>query len=606
MKKFITILLTIIALILFGGGSYVGLKLYNKYSEGTTRADLTDYYDLKSPELGAVMLDGVILDDTKTERAVLEDGKVAKAILDVNCRVLNGICYLDLYTVQQYLHNRFYYSEIDREIRYTDATTVVAASLDGSDWTSTTAGVTDSFEEPYTIAFSMAAQVEAINEDGTSEMKQAEVCYIAIDFIEKYVPVTHEIFSEPNRVVIESMELCKEVATVNKDTAVRWRAGVKSDILAEVPKGKQVMILNTQDVEGWVKVATDDGCIGYIKESRVGTRQMVTGVSTLEYTEPEYTSIALDEKIRLGFHAVYNQTANGNLDSVLETAYNINVISPTWFSLSDNAGNFTHIASHEYVQIAHDRGIQVWGLVEDITNKKTIDTYEILGNHVSRTHLIEGLVEAALAYDLDGLNIDFEGIRRRDGVHFVQFLRELSIRCREEELILSVDNYPPSGRLYYDYDEQGVIVDYVVLMGYDEHWGGSGDPGSTSSQPFLENSLDNLLSMVPADKVINALPFYTRLWTTSGDTVTDKAIFMKSIDNVVSDYRMIIDFDEATGQKYARAEVNGVIYEMWIEDYASMENKLIAVQGRDLAGVAAWRLGYEEQAVWELIGTYIQ
>ena len=604
MKKFITILLTIIALILLGGGSYVGFKLYNKYSEGTTWADLTDYYDLKSPELGAVMLDGVILDDATTERAVLEDGKVAKAALDVNCRVLNGICYLDLYTVQQYLHNRFYYSELDREIRYTDATTIAAAALDGSNWTSTTAGVTESFEEPYTIAFSMTVNVGAINEDGISETKQAEVCYIALDFIEKYVPVTHEIFAGPNRVVIESMDLCKEVAAVNKDTAVRWKAGVKSDILTEVPKGNQVMILDTQDVEGWVKVATDDGCIGYIKESRVGARQMVTGVSTLEYTEPEYTSVQLDEKVRLGFHAVYNQTANGNLTSMLETAYNINVISPTWFSLSDNAGNFTHIASHEYVQTAHERGIQVWGLVEDITND--VDTYEILGNRVSRTHLVEGLIEAALTYDLDGLNIDFEGIRRRDGVHFVQFLRELSIRCREEGLILSVDNYPPSGRPYYDYDEQGVVADYVVLMGYDEHWGSSGDPGSTSSQPFVENSLDNLLKLVPADKIINALPFYTRLWTTSGDTVTDKAIFMKSIDKVVSDYGMIIDYDEAAGQKYARAEVNGVIYEMWIEDYASMENKLIAVQKRDLAGVAAWRLGYEEQAVWELIGTYIQ
>lgn len=416
--------------------------------------------------------------------------------------------------------------------------------------------------------------------------------------------MTHEIFADPNRVVIESMDLCKEVAAVNKDTAVRWRAGVKSDILTEVPKGKQIMILDTQDVEGWVKVATDDGCIGYIKENRVGARQMVTGVSTLEYTEPKYTSVQLDEKVRLGFHAVYNQTANGNLTSMLETAYNINVISPTWFSLSDNAGNFTHIASLEYVQTAHERGIQVWGLVEDITND--VDTYEILGNRVSRTHLIEGLIEAALTYDLDGLNIDFEGIRRRDGVHFVQFLRELSIRCREERLILSVDNYPPSGRPYYDYDEQGVVADYVVLMGYDEHWGSSGDPGSTSSQPFVENSLDNLLKLVPADKIINALPFYTRLWTTSGEDVTDKAIFMKSIDKVVSDYGLIIDFDEATGQKYARAEVNGVVYEMWIEDYASMENKLIAVKERDLAGVAAWRLGYENQAVWELIGTYIQ
>ena len=344
-----------------------------------------------------------------------------------------------------------------------------------------------------------------------------------------------------------------------------------------------------------------------LKAGRVGDRQMVTGTSTLEYAEPEYTSVRLDEKVRLGFHAVYNQTANGNLESVLETAYNINVISPTWFSLNDNAGNFEHLASKEYVQTAHSRGIQVWGLVEDITNKNKIDTYEILGNSQSRTHLINGLMDAALAYDLDGLNIDFEGIGRKTGAHFVQFLRELSIRCREEQLILSVDNYPPnSGNVYYDYQEQGIITDYVILMGYDEHWGGSGDPGSTSSQPFVEGSLDNLLSLVPADKIVNALPFYTRLWTTSGETVTDKAVFMKSIDTAVSDYGMVIDYDESTGQKYARAEADGAVYEMWIEDFASMENKLIAVKERNLAGVAAWRLGYEEQAVWELIGNYIQ
>ena len=568
MKKFTIILLTIIALIVLGGGSFVGFKLYNKYSEGTTRADLRKYYELSSSDVGAVMLDG--------------------AILDAECRVLNGICYLDLNTVQQYLHNRFYYSELSREIRYTDATTVAAAPLDQSSWNSTTAGVTDSYEESYVIALVID-----------------EVCYIALDFIEKYVPVTHEIYGEPDRVVMESMELCKEVASVKKDAAVRWRAGVKSDILTDVAKGDQVMILDAEEVEGWVKVATADGCVGYVKERRLGTRAMETGANTLEYTEPEYTSIQLDEKVRLGFHAVYNRTANGNLEAMLETAYNINVISPTWFSLSDNAGNFTHIASEDYVATAHSRGIQVWGLVEDITND--VDTYEILGNSGSREHLISGLIEAALAYDLDGLNIDFEGIRQRDGAHFVQFLRELSIRCREEGLILSVDNYPPNqGNIYYDYEEQGVIADYVVLMGYDEHWGGSGDPGSTSSQPFLENSLDNLLSMVPASKVINALPFYTRFWQTSGETVTDKAIFMKSIDKVVSDYGMMIDFDEETGQKYARAEANGVVYEMWIEDYASMENKLIAVQERDLAGIAAWRLGYEEQAIWELIGSYIQ
>ena len=568
MKKILISILAVVALIILAGGSVVGFKLYQKYSEGTTRADLASYYELPSSEKGAIMLDGSILEDY--------------------CRVLNGICYLEMGTVQEYLHNRFYYTEVSREIRYTDANTVVVAPLDQSTWTTTTAGMTESFTEDYLIAFSVE-----------------DTCYVALDFVEKYVPVTHQIFGEPDRVVILSMEGCRELAAVNRNTAVRWRAGVKSDILTDVAKGEQVMILDAEQVEGWTKVATADGLIGYVKNSRLGEKAMVTTTSTLEYVEPEYTSIQLDEKVRLGFHAVYNQTANGNLEQMLDTAYNINVISPTWFALNDNAGNFTSIASEAYVQKAHDRGIQVWGLVEDITYD--VDTYEILANSDSRTHLIDELVSVAVAFDLDGLNIDLEGIRQRDGAHFVQFLRELSIRCREEGLILSVDNYPPNaGNTYYDYKEQGIIADYVVLMNYDEHWGGSGDPGSTSSQPFTEASIDNLLELVDASKIINALPFYTRLWKTSGQTVTDNAIIMKAIDANVSQLGMIIDFDEEAGQKYASKEANGVLYQMWIEDYASMENKLAVVAEKNLAGIAAWRLGYEEQAVWELIGNYIR
>lgn len=568
MKKIKIILLTLIALIVLAGGGFAGVKLYNKYSEGKAYADLTKYYELSSGEVGAVMLDGTIL--------------------NAECRVLNGICYLDVRTVQQYLHNRFYYTEVSREVRYTDAVTVVTVPLDASTWSSKTAGMTQEYEESYVVALTIG-----------------DTCYVALDFVEKYVPVQHRIYQEPDRVVIESMELCKEVATVKRDAAVRYRAGVKSEILTDLQKGDQVMVLDTESVEDWVKVATDNGCVGYIKANRLGTRSMVMGAGTLAYTEPEYTSIALDEKVRLGFHAVYNMSANGNLSAVLETAYNLNVISPTWFSLSDNEGNFTSLASENYVRTAHDRGIQVWGLAEDITND--IDTYEILADSSSRTHLIEGLVQEALKYDLDGLNIDLEGIRERDSAHYVQFLRELSIRCREEGLILSVDNYPPNqGNVYYDYEEQGIIADYVILMGYDEHWAGCGNPGSSASQPFVEQSIDNLSSMVPAGKIINALPFYTRLWKTAGETVTDKAIYMKAVGTAVEEYGMTIDYDEASGQKYARAEADGVVYEMWIEDMASMENKLIAVQERGLAGVAAWRLGYEEQEVWELIGSYIQ
>lgn len=568
MKKVFRVIAAVLVIALLAGGALAGYKLYQKYSEGTTWADRESYFELPSSGKGAVMLDGEILDEY--------------------CRVLNGVCYLEIETVQEYLHNRFYYTEVSREIRYTDASTVVVAPLDQSAWTSTAAGVTESFEEPYLIAFSVD-----------------DVCYVALDFVEKYVPVTHVIYDDPDRVVIDFMENCREMVAVKKDAAVRWRAGVKSDILTEVAKGEQVVVLDAEQVEGWTKVATADGFVGYIRDNHLGSPAMITTAGTLEYTEPEYTSLQLDEPVRLGFHAVYNQTANGNLTEMLETAYNINVISPTWFALCDNEGNFTSIASATYVQTAHDRGIQVWGLLEDITYD--VDTYEILADSETRTYLIEGLISTATEFDLDGLNIDLEGVRKRDGAHFVQFLRELSIRCREEGLILSVDNYPPNqGNTYYDYKEQGIIADYVVLMNYDEHWGGSGDPGSTSSQPFAEESIANLLEYVDASKIINALPFYTRLWKTSGGTVTDSAIIMKAIDANVSQLGMIIDYDEETEQKYASVELNGVLYEMWIEDFASLENKLAVVAENNLAGVAAWRLGYEEQAAWDLIGSYIR
>lgn len=569
MKNVKRIFILIIALIVLLAGSFVGKKLYDKYSEGTIHADLFQYFSFATTEQGAIMKDGAILDDY--------------------CRILNDVCYVNIDMVQTYLHNRFYYTELSREVRYTDATTVVVAPLDGSAWTSTTSGMTEHFEEPYVIALGIG-----------------DTCFVALDFVEKFVPVTHETFSNPDRVVIDTMGVEREMIRVKKDTAVRWRAGVKSDILTEVAKDDWVMLLSDKDSESWTKVATKDGFVGYIKNSKLGAREMATIPNSLPYVEPEYVSTKLEENIRMGFHAVYNQTANGGLDKLLEEAYNINVISPTWFILSDNKGNFTNLASKEYVDKAHAKGIDVWALVKDFDNPTPVDTYEILANSENRTRLVEGLISTVKAYGIDGINVDFEGIRKQEGTHFVQFLRELSILCRANGLVLSVDNYPPNqGNTYYDYKEQGIVADYVVLMGYDEHWGGSGDPGSTSSQPFLEQSLDNLLSMVDASKVIDALPFYTRLWKTDSTGTTDRAIVMTAMEEAIEKYNLTVTYDEETGQQYGTSNVDGAHYQMWIEDMTSMEKKLEAIKVRNLAGVAAWRLSYEDRAVWELIGNYI-
>lgn len=569
MKKVLRFFVLIIALIVLFAGAFVGKKFYDKYSEGTKEADLYQYFSFATKEQGAIMKDGAILDDY--------------------CRVLNDVCYVNIKMVQTYLHNRFYYSDLDREIRYTDSNSIVVAPLDGNHWRTVTIGSVVNSEEPYVIAFTMD-----------------DSCFVALDFVEKFVPITHTTYTNPNRVVINSMGVEREVIRVKKDTVVRWRAGVKSDILTYVEKDQALLVLKDQDAEGWCKVATEDGFVGYVRNTKLGAREKDVVPNTLTYVEPEYVARQLDTKIRMGFHAVYNKTANSAIDELLETAYNLNVISPSWFVVSDNYGNLQNFASKEYVDKAHARGVQVWALAKDFDTPTNVDMYQVLASSENRARLINNLVVTVNGYDIDGINVDFESVRKQEGAHFVQFLRELYIACQEYDIILSVDNYPPNaGNQYYDYREQSIIADYVVLMGYDEHWGGSGDPGSTASQPFVEQSLDNLLSMVDASKVINALPFYTRLWQTSVNGVEDRAIVMSAMDEAIEKYNLTVTYDEETGLKYGTSNVDGTQYQMWIEDLDSIENKLKAVELRDLAGVAAWRLSYEEKEVWDLIGKYI-
>ncbi|MCD7841033.1 MAG: glycosyl hydrolase family 18 protein, partial [Lachnospiraceae bacterium] len=325
---------------------------------------------------------------------------------------------------------------------------------------------------------------------------------------------------------------------------------------------------------------------------------------TFSYTEPEYTSITLDAPVRLGFQAVYTYAANDNLTQLAATASTMNVVAPTWFTITADY-EYISFASVSYVEEAHAMGLQVWGLLEDITYD--VDIYYVLADSTKRTELIDFLIEEALRVDMDGINIDLESVRSEEGTHFVQFLRELSIRCREEGLILSVDNYPPnSGNTYNDYKEQGVIADYVILMGYDEHWGGSGDPGSTASQQFVEDSLDSLMTMVDASKMILAVPFYTRLWVTQDGVTTDSAVYIADVYYWTDYYGMEVTWDEETGQNYAETTINGALYQMWIEDSTSLSSKLQAAKDRGVAGVAAWRLGYEDASVWSLIGGYFQ
>lgn len=570
MKKMIPALTAIVLIILIAGIAF-GSQILEKYSYSDERFDLNEYFNIYSGEEVPILLQDTLVE----EKAILVD----------------GVYYFDLATVHKYLNTKFYWDEGEGLLIFTTPTQVITSAVGGTgysvDGTAQEAG--------YLISFTREKASE-LEEDGMES-----VLYVAADYVKQYTNFSYEPFTEPNRMQIYTEWTERTVATVKKDTAVRYRGGVKSPILKDVPVGEKLIVL--EEMETWSEVKTLDGLIGYVENKRLSEITTETPAPVTDYAEPEYTSLTRDHKISLGWHVIGGVGGNDTLDSTVAQTKGLNVVSPTWFKLSDNEGNFTSFATSGYVNRAHELGLEVWGLVDDFSNE--VDLYSILSSTTKRNYLVSGLVQAALECGMDGINLDFETIGVDSGPHFLQFLRELSIQCRLNNIVLSVDTYVPFNfNNFYDRAEQGELVDYVIIMGYDEHWHGSGDVGSVASIEYVRNGIETMIEDVPSKKVMNGLPLYTILWRTTGTEVTDDYVTMVNQASMISQMGMQTQWDEETCQNYGEHTSGDTLYQIWLEDLESIQVKLNVMANYDLGGVAVWRLGYEDPAVWDVISGY--
>lgn len=571
MKKIIPALTAIVLIILIAAIAF-GNRILSKYSYSDERADLNEYFNIYNEEEVPILLQNEML----KEKAVLMD----------------GIYYFDLATVHKYLNTRFYWDEGEGLLIFTTPTKVI------NSYVGETSYYEDGIETDagYVISF-IKEEPSADSGDGMDN-----VLYVAADYVKLYTNYSYEVFTEPNRMQIYTEWNERKTATVQKDTAVRYRGGVKSPILKDVPAGEKLIIL--EEMETWSEVKTLDGFIGYVENKRLSDISTETPVPVTDYPEPEYTSLTRDNKISLGWHVIGAVAGNDTLESAVSPTKGMNVISPTWFKLSDNEGNFTSFATPGYVNRAHEMGLEVWGLVDDFSYD--IDLYSILSSTTKRNYLVNGLVTAALDCGMDGINLDFETIGADSGPHFLQFLREMSVQCRLNNIILSVDTYVPFNfNNYYDRAEQGELVDYVIIMGYDEHWHGSQDVGSVASVGYVRNGIETMIKDVPAEKVMNGLPLYTILWRTKGTEVTDDYVTMNNQADLISQLGIQPVWDEETCQNYGEYTGGDTLYQIWMEDLESIQVKLNIMSNCNLGGVAVWRLGYEDPAVWDIINGFV-
>lgn len=561
MKKAVPVIVALVLIVLIGVG-YVGKLTWDKYSYGKEKADLDEYYGVGEGQLAIV----------------LQDDRIPENALAVGSDI-----YFDYNTVRAYLNDGFY---LDREagmLLYTMASDTVTTSVGASDY-SDRDGIHGT---EYELCF-----------------MQEDKLYIAAAYVKKFTNYSYEVFDRHLQIYTQWGE--RKTAEVAKDTQLRVRGGIKSLILKELAKGETVEVL--EEMETWSEVKTSDSMIGYVENKYLDNYGTEVETPVTDYVE-EYTSIAMDGKVCLGWHSVGGPGGNDTLDQMLAESKGINVIAPTWFSLTDNEGNFRSFASQEYVDKAHRAGLQVWGVVDnfnyELETSTPVSSYEILSSTSKRQRLAQNVVETAASFGLDGINVDFEGISVDCGEHYVQFLRELSVLCRREKLILSTDNPVPfQFNRHYRLDTQGKVVDYVIIMGYDEHWHGSGDPGSVASISYVSDGLDKTLEQVPAEKVVSALPFYTILWKTEGTKVTDQYITMTNMENFVKHLSKPPVWDETTCQNYAEWQEGNVRCQIWIEDEESIKAKLNVMNNKEIGGVAVWRIGYGTPTAWALVSAY--
>lgn len=560
MKKAIPVLIAIVLIFIIVGVSF-GTQIYEKYSYSQEKADLNEYFNIYS--------------DTEVP-IILQD-----QVIDEKAMVKNGVYYFDIQTVHKYFNDRFYVDRTEELLLYTTPTDIIRAEAGG---------------EGYTVSG------EARSDGYVPFIIEKDTYYVAAEYVKKYANFSYEPFLEPNRMQVYTEWNERTVADITKNTAIRYKGGVKSEILTEVSKGDKVTVL--EKMETWAKVKSADGFIGYVEIKQLENERTETMTPVTDYVEPEYTSISKPYKINMVWHQVFAEVGGSDLRSALEGTIGVNTVSPTWFSLCDSAGNFTSLANQSYVDTAHEMGLEVWALVDNLSD--AVNSTELLSSTTNRTVLIQNLMTMAEQYQLDGINIDFEQVSMEAGDDFIQFIRELSIPCRKNGVVLSVDNYVPTDYTdHYDREEQGLVADYVIIMGYDEHYPGCGKTGSVASINYVENGIADTVSKVPEEKVINAVPFYTRIWLTSGSEISSEAVTMGRAAQFVKQNGIETRWDEETCQNYGEVQTNNGLYQVWLEDAESMQVKLSIMSKYNLAGIAAWKLGLESSDIWPLIGAYV-
>lgn len=548
MKKKAVPVLAALGLILLVTVGFFGVRFLERFIPSKEHADMAELLGVKGDEVALYLNE-----DLQEEKGLY----------------LQGQTYLPIEWVNKKVNERFYWDSNEKLLVYALPDSIVYAD--------------------HSTMGASGKPLIWVNEKGV---------YLSIGLVANYTDIRVTAFDgdQSKRVFINDNWDARKTAVVSQKGNVRVKDGVKNPIVTWINPGSKVTVL--ESIKRWDKVRTEDGFVGYVEHRRLGEVTSEVPVST--FVKPVYKNVSMKDPVCLAWHQVTTLDGNASFDKLIANTKGVNVISPTWYELTDNEGNFRSLAQADYVKKAHDRGLKVWALINNFN--PDVNTQVLMSKTSTRQKLIQALMSEVEQYHLDGINLDFEGIKEEAGVHYIQFIRELSIPCRQKGIVLSVDNYVPyPGNEFYDRKEQGIVADYVIIMGYDEHYAG-GDAGSVSSIHYVENGIKDTLAQVPKEKVINGIPLYTRVWTQGADgKTTSSSMGIARAKEWVGENNVKLDWKDELGQYYGELQTEDGLKKLWLEEERSIGLKMNLIKQYGLAGVACWKLGFEPSDLWDEI-----
>ena len=536
----------------FGGYYYV-----KKYMPTKERGDLNSYFSVSGDNVELYLNHEKVKDGEQLTIGRMRDGEV----------------YLPYGFVVRNLNIRFYYDDVEKNLRYALPEELLLFT-DGEKGES---GKADFFTDGKSI-------------------------FISLSLIEKHTALLSRSYTdtEHKRVFLENEFTPATVASLKKKEAVRLQGGVKSPILTDLEEGAKVIIL--EKMEKWSKVETEDGFIGYLRNSRLNKETSEERSS--DFKAPEYSHKNLGEGVKpvLAFHQISNAESNKGLQSLLTNATGVNILAPTWYAIKDNEGNLNSYSDPAYVALSHSTGRKVFATLNNFDAGK-IDLKSLLSSGTKRSKLIETLIKDMQEKGIDGINVDIELLPEKAARDYLEFMRELSIACRKNGLYLSVDCYVPFNyNAYYNIKELGTLCDYVVIMCYDEHYAGSEEAGSVSSLSYVSRGIEETAAVMDKDRIIIALPFYTRVWITDqSGKLRSEALSIKAAAAWIQEKNVSLEWLSDIGQNYGSIQDGNEKKEIWMEDEKSMKEKMKLLQENGIQGVAAWKLGQEPEGFWSIL-----